>query len=77
MDNIPVFRKSIKTLYGWDISPEEPLPYGSLSPWINELGLLTGFLQIARSYCLRYAAGHTFNQSGSYCCLDPLYTKKY
>jgi hypothetical protein len=30
MANIPVFRKSIKTLYGWEISLDEPLPYSTL-----------------------------------------------
>ena len=66
MANIPVFRKSIKTLYGWEISPDQQLPYSTFLPWMKKLGVLTGFPQITRPYCLRYGAGNAFNQSGSY-----------
>jgi hypothetical protein len=62
--NIPVFRKSIKTLYGWEISPDQ-LPYSALLAWMKKLGVLTGFPQITRPYGLRYGAGNAFNQSGS------------
>jgi hypothetical protein len=65
MANIPVFRKSIKTLYGWEISPDEPLPYSTLLPWAKDLGVLTALPQITRPYCLRYGAGNAFNNSGS------------
>jgi hypothetical protein len=66
MANIPVFRKSVKTLYGWEISPDEPLPYSTLLHWVKDLGVLTGFPQITRPYCLRYGAGNAFNQSSLY-----------
>ena len=66
MANIPVFRKSIKTLYGGKISPDQQLPYSTLLPWMKKLGVLTGFPQITRLYCLRYGAGNAFNQSSSY-----------
>ncbi|CAG8980240.1 hypothetical protein HYALB_00009822 [Hymenoscyphus albidus] len=61
--NIPIFRKSIKTLYGWEISPDQKLPYSTLLPWMKKLGVLTGFPQITRPYCLRYGAGNAFNQN--------------
>jgi len=32
LDNIPVFRKAVRTLHSWDISPNEPLPYSTLLP---------------------------------------------
>jgi hypothetical protein len=66
MANTPVFRKSIKTLYGWEISLDQQLPYSTLLPWMKNLGVLTGFPQITRPYCLRYGAGNAFNQSGLY-----------
>ena len=28
--NVPVFRKSVRTPYGWEISPDQPLPYTTL-----------------------------------------------
>ncbi|CAG8982679.1 hypothetical protein HYALB_00000958 [Hymenoscyphus albidus] len=62
--NIPVFRKSIKTVYGWEILPDQQLPYSTLLPWMKKLGVLTGFPQITRPYGLRYGAGNAFNQSG-------------
>ncbi|KAH8663686.1 hypothetical protein BGZ60DRAFT_565713 [Tricladium varicosporioides] len=64
MAHIPVFRKSIRTAYGWEISPDQPLPYTTLLKWMKRLGVLTGFPQITRPYCLRYGAGNAFNQSG-------------
>jgi hypothetical protein len=66
MANVPVFRKSIRTPYGWQISPDQQLPYTTLLKWMKRLGVLTGFPQITRPYCLRYGAGNAFNQSSSY-----------
>ena len=66
MANIHVFHKSIKTLYGWEISPDQQLPYSTLLPWMKKLGVLTGFPQITRPYYLRYGAGNAFNQSSLY-----------
>jgi hypothetical protein len=63
---IPVFRKSIRTPYGWQISPDQLLLYTTHLKWIKRLGVLTGFPQITRPYYLRYRAGNAFNQSGSY-----------
>jgi hypothetical protein len=66
MADIPVFRKSVRTPYGWEISPDQPLPYTTLLKWMKRLGVLTGFPQITRPYSLRYGAGNAFNQSGAY-----------
>lgn len=66
MANIPIFRKSVRTLYGYEISPTEPLPYSTLLKWMVALGVLACFLQIIRPYGLRYNAGGKFNQSGLY-----------
>lgn len=62
--NIPIFRKSISTAYGTEISETEPLPYTTLLPLVKTLGVLTGFPQMHRPYGLRYGAGNAFNKSG-------------
>ncbi len=64
--NIPIFRKSVRTPYGWEISPTEPLPYSTLLRWMEGLGVLSCFPQIIRPYGLRYNAGNKFNKSGPY-----------
>jgi hypothetical protein len=64
--NVPVFRKSIRTPYGWEISPDQQLPYTTLLKWIKRLGVLTGISLPTRPYSLRYGAGNAFNQSGAY-----------
>ncbi|KAI1676344.1 DUF3435 domain containing protein [Pyrenophora tritici-repentis] len=65
LDNIPVFRKALQTSNGWEISPNEPLPYSTLLPWIRTLGEITGFAQVTRPYSLRYAGGKAFNENGN------------
>jgi hypothetical protein len=70
LDNIPVFRKAVRTLHGWDISPDEPLPYPTLLPWIRTLGEIMGFAQVTRPYSLRYAGGKAFNENGKLCALS-------
>ena len=64
LDNIPVFRKAVRTPNGWAISDDEPLPYSTLLPWIRALGQITGFAQVTRPYSLRYGAGKAFNENG-------------
>jgi hypothetical protein len=43
MANIPVFYKSIRTPYGWEISPDQPLLYTTLLKWIKRLSVLIRF----------------------------------
>jgi hypothetical protein len=64
LGNIPVFRKAIRTLHGWGVSPNLQLPYSTVAPWMKKLGAITGFRQIARPYTLRYAAGKAFDDNG-------------
>ena len=64
LDDIPVFRKAVKTPNGSVISDDEPLPYSTLLPWIKVLGQTTGFAQVTRPYSLRYAGGKAFNDNG-------------
>jgi hypothetical protein len=61
MANIPIFYKSIRTPYGWEISPNQPLLYTTLLKWIKRLSVLTRFSQIIRLYCLWYNIGNAFN----------------
>jgi hypothetical protein len=61
MADIPVFHKSVRTLYSWEISPDQPLSYTTLLKWIKRLGVLTRFPQITRPYCLWYGANNAFN----------------
>lgn len=67
LDDIPVFRKAVRSVNGWDISPSEPLPYSTLLPWIKTLGQVTAFGQVTRPYSLRYAGGKAFNENGTFC----------
>ena len=66
LGNIPVFRKAIRTLHGWEISSILQLPYSTVAPWMKKLGAITGFRQIARPYTLRYAAGKAFDDNGKH-----------
>ncbi|PVH92773.1 C2H2 finger domain protein [Periconia macrospinosa] len=65
LDDIPVFRKAVRSVDGWVISPSEPLPYSTLLPWIKALGQITSFKQVTRPYSLRYAGGKAFNENGN------------
>jgi hypothetical protein len=66
MLDVPIFRKSVKTGYGYKISPREPLTYPTLLSLMRVIGLILGLLQPTRPYCLRYNAANEFNQSGEY-----------
>lgn len=63
MLDIPIFRQSVKTLYGYEISPDQRLTYATLLSEMKAIGLIHGFLQPTRPYCLRYNAANEFNQS--------------
>lgn len=65
LDDLSVFRQSVTTLTGWEISWDQPLGYSTLAPWIKKLGVITGFRQVAFTYTLRYAAGKAFDQVAS------------
>ncbi|XTI95154.1 C2H2 finger domain protein [Cenococcum geophilum] len=66
LDNIPVFRRLIKTPYGHKVLLDQPLLYLTLLPWIKDLGVITGFWQVTRLYSLRYGAGKAFNENSNY-----------
>lgn len=64
MDDVPVFRMSERTLNGIGISPDKPLPYLTLEPWVKKIGVITGIRQVTRPYSLRYRAGTALDSSG-------------
>ncbi|KAH8787515.1 C2H2 finger domain protein [Hyaloscypha sp. PMI_1271] len=64
MLDVPIFRKSVKTGYGYEISPYEPLTYPTLLSLMKVIGLILGLLDPTRPYCLRYNAANEFNKSG-------------
>jgi hypothetical protein len=56
---------SERTLQGIGISPDQPLPYTTLEPWVKKVGAITGFQQITRPYSLCYGAGTALDSSGT------------
>ncbi|KAI9766360.1 MAG: hypothetical protein M1840_006624 [Geoglossum simile] len=62
--DVPIFRKSVRMGYGYEILPYEPLSYVTLLSLMKAVGVIAGFLQPTHPYCLRYGAGNEFNQSG-------------
>jgi len=51
-------------VYSYEISPDLPLTYATLLAMMKIIGIILGFLQPTRPYCLRYNAANEFNQSG-------------
>jgi len=64
LDDVPLFRKTERSLQGMSISPDKPLPYSTLLPWVKTIGVITGFRQVARPYSLRYGAAKALDNSG-------------
>ncbi|KAH7021750.1 hypothetical protein B0J12DRAFT_610692 [Macrophomina phaseolina] len=61
--NVPIFRKSCRTVRGIGIS-QEALPDSTVRPWLRKLGEITGMEKICHPYILRYAAGKAFDSCG-------------
>ncbi|XTI93424.1 hypothetical protein V2W45_1472785 [Cenococcum geophilum] len=66
LNNIPIFWRLIKAFYGYKVSPDQPLQYLTLLPWIKDLSTITGFQQVARLYSLYYGTGKAFNKNSNY-----------
>ena len=64
MDDVPVFRSVVRTMYGWAVSPSKALTYSVVRSSMARLGQITGFKQVTRPYALRYGAGKAFNENG-------------
>lgn len=52
-------------MQGISISPDKPLPYTTIEPWVKKIGVITGFPQVTRPYSLRYGAGTALDSSGT------------
>lgn len=63
-DNVPVFRRTIKTLTGYELSPDKPITYQMMAAWIKRIGELLGLEYSTIPYNLRYNAANEFDQSG-------------
>lgn len=57
---------SERTLQGISISPDKPLPYTTIEPWVKKTGVITGFPQVTRPYSSRYGAGAALDSSGAF-----------
>jgi hypothetical protein len=66
LDNVPIFRRAIKTLEGWHISEKEALTHSMVYSAMKKLGQITNFKHITRPYGLRYGGGKAFNENGIY-----------
>ncbi|OJD20357.1 hypothetical protein ACJ73_08309 [Blastomyces percursus] len=64
LDDVPVFRKSERTLEGIEISATEALTYATIKLWIKRIGEIAAFRDIVRPYSLRYGAGKALDDSG-------------
>ena len=77
LDNIPIFRQSIKTPYGYKVSLDQPLLYLTLLPWIKDLGAIIGFWQVARLYSLYYSTGKAFDENNEFYCIKLVLLKPF
>ncbi|KAF2435311.1 hypothetical protein EJ08DRAFT_333907 [Tothia fuscella] len=65
LDDIPVLRRAVKTVDGWEISPNMPLTYSMVAPAMKIISNIAGIPQVTRPYALRYGAGKAFNNNGN------------
>ena len=63
MKEVYVFRRAVKTLTGYDISPTEPITYNMMAGWIKRVGEILGLAYETIPYNLRYNAANEFDES--------------
>jgi hypothetical protein len=63
MKEVYVFRRAVKTLTGYDISPTEPITYNMMAGWIKRIGEILGLAYETIPYNLRYNAANEFDES--------------
>ena len=64
LDDVCIFRRAIKTLTGYELSPTEPITYGMMASWVKKIGEIMGLETGPILYSLRYNAANEFDQSG-------------
>jgi hypothetical protein len=57
LDHVPVFRKAVQTLHGWDISPNEPLPFPPCCRGSGREARLRGLLKSPVLICCNMPEG--------------------
>lgn len=59
-----VFCKTRKMFNHVEVLHGQRLPLSTLSPWLKKIGEITGFRDVVRGYCFRYAGGKLLDGSG-------------
>jgi Protein of unknown function (DUF3435) len=54
----PIFREAVKTVRGWETSPDKGLTYATLRRHLNRIGEHTGFEQMLNPYNIRRGVGN-------------------
>lgn len=62
--DMPLFRRSIKTITGYEMSTTAAITQAMTGKWIQSIGKLLGFEHNTIAYNLRYFAGNSLDQSG-------------
>ncbi|KXX77138.1 hypothetical protein MMYC01_207556 [Madurella mycetomatis] len=65
MDDVYIFRRAVKTLVGYEMSPTEPISPATIAGWVRRVGELTGFEVPTIPYNLRYNAANVFDRSSN------------
>ncbi|KAH8654664.1 hypothetical protein BGZ61DRAFT_524198 [Ilyonectria robusta] len=63
LDDVPLFRRAVKTATGFEMSLTEPITYGMMAAWIKRIGEILGRLYTTICYSLRYNAGNELDGS--------------
>jgi len=63
IQDVYVFRRVVKTLTRYEISPTEPITYATMAAWIKRVGEILGLAYETIPYNLRYNAANELDQS--------------
>jgi hypothetical protein len=64
LDDVPIFRRAVKNVTGYELSSVEPISYQMMAGWIRTIGEVLGLEYPTIPYNLRYNAANEFDQSG-------------
>jgi len=64
LHDVCLFRRAVRTLTGYDMSPTQPITYAMMAAWTKKVGEIMGLEIGTIPYNLRYNAGNEFDQSG-------------
>ncbi|KAK3318207.1 C2H2 finger domain protein [Apodospora peruviana] len=65
VDDVYIFRRAVKTLIGYEMSPTDPNSPATIAGWVRRVGELTVFEVPTIPYNLRYNAANVFDRSGN------------